>query len=237
MQDLRNTLMQEQYTYKYPRPAVATDCVIFGYDELSIKVLLVQRGIEPFKGKWALPGGFLRMDETSDECALRELEEETGLTGAKVEQFYTYTAVDRDPRERVISIAYFALVRLSEVRGGDDAAKAQWFASDEIPSLAFDHDRVLRMALNRLKERICFEPIGFELLPEVFTMPDLQNLYEAILNIKFDRRNFYNKILKLGILVEAEPRPEGAPSRLPSKYRFNPKKYFDLKNKGFRLEF
>ena len=237
MQNSRKKQMQEQFTYRYPRPAVATDCVIFGYDELTIKVLLVQRGIEPYKGKWALPGGFMRMDETADECALRELKEETGLSGAKVEQFYTYTAVDRDPRERVVSIAYFALVRLSDVRGGDDAEKAQWFSSDEIPSLAFDHDRILRMALNRLKERIFFEPIGFELLPEVFKMSELQNLYEAILNVKFDRRNFYNKILKLGILIEAEPRPEGVPSRYPSRYRFNPKKYFDLKNKGFRLEF
>lgn len=227
----------QQYSYRYPRPAVATDCVIFGYDGSNIKVLLIQRGIEPFKGKWALPGGFMRMDETAEECARRELHEETGLTNAKVEQFYTYSAPDRDPRERVISIAHYALVRLSEVRGGDDAAKAQWFSSDEIPSLAFDHDRILRMALNRLKERICFEPIGFELLPTVFTMSELQNLYEAILEVKFDRRNFYNKMLKLEILTEAEPRPKGAPSRHPSKYSFNEKRYFDLKNKGFRLEF
>lgn len=227
----------QQYCYKYPRPAVATDCVIFGYDESNIKVLLIQRGIEPFKGKWALPGGFLRMDETAEECARRELQEETGLTNTRVEQFYAYSTLDRDPRERVISIAHYSLVRISEVRGGDDAAKAQWFASDEIPSLAFDHDRILRMALNRLKERICFEPIGFELLPKVFTMSELQNLYEAILEVKFDRRNFYNKMLKLEILIEAEPRPKGAPSRYPSKYSFNEKRYNELKKKGFRLEF
>jgi 8-oxo-dGTP diphosphatase len=134
-------------------------------------------------------------------------------------------------------VAHYALVRLSEVKGGDDAASARWFAMEEVPSLAFDHDRILRMAVNRLKERICFEPIGFELLPEVFTMTELQNLYEAILEVKFDRRNFYNKMLKLGILAEAEPRPANASRRTPTKYRFNAAKYAELKQKGFRLEF
>ena len=225
------------YSYKYPHPAVTADCVIFGFDGVSIKVLLIQRGIEPYKGQWAFPGGFLQMDETVEECAKRELEEETGLKSASVEQFYTFSAVNRDPRERVITIAHYALVRLSEVKGGDDAASAQWFAMNEIPSLAFDHERILRMAVKCLKERICFEPIGFELLSEVFTMTELQNLYEAILEVKFDRRNFYNKMLKLGILSEAEPRPAGASRRTPTKYRFNAEKYTELKQKGFRLEF
>ena len=225
------------YTYEYPHPAVTTDCVIFGFDGTCFKVLLIQRGIEPFKGKWAFPGGFINMNETAEECAKRELEAETGLKGATVEQFYTFTDINRDPRERVITIAHYALVKLSEVKGGDDAASAKWFTMDEVPSLAFDHDRILRMAVNRLKERICFEPIGFELLPEVFTMPELQNLYEAILEVKFDRRNFYNKMLKLGILSEAEPRPEGASRRTPTKFHFNAIKYAELKQKGFRLEF
>jgi 8-oxo-dGTP diphosphatase len=154
-----------------------------------------------------------------------------------VEQFHTFTSVNRDPRERVITVAHYALVRLSEVKGGDDAASAKWFSHDEIPSLAFDHDHILRLALKVLKERICFEPIGFELLPEVFTMTELQNLYEAILEVKFDRRNFYNKMLKLGILSEAEQRPANASRRTPSKYRFNAEKYAELKQKGFRLEF
>ena len=225
------------YSYKYPHPAVTADCVIFGFDGVSIKVLLIQRGIEPYKGQWAFPGGFLQMDETVEECAKRELEEETGLKSASVEQFYTFSAVNRDPRERVITVAHYALVRLSEVKGGDDAASAQWFVINEIPSLAFDHERILRMTVKRLKERICFEPIGFELLPEVFTMTELQNLYEAILEKKFDRRNFYNKMLKLGILSEAEPRPAGTSRRTPTKYRFNAEKYTELKQKGFRLEF
>lgn len=228
---------KEMYSYRYPRPAVTADCVIFGFDGVGIKVLLIQRGIEPFKGKWALPGGFMNMNETVEECAKRELKEETGLKNAVVEQFYTFSDVNRDPRERVITVAHYALVRLSEVKGGDDAASARWFSMNEIPSLAFDHDRILRMAVNRLKERICFEPIGFELLPQVFTMTELQNLYEAILEVKFDRRNFYNKMLKLGILTEAEPRPANASRRTPSKYRFNAEKYTELKQKGFRLEF
>lgn len=225
------------YTYQYPHPAVTADCVIFGFDGVTIRVLLIQRGLEPYKGKWALPGGFMNMDETAEQCAARELEEETGLKNTTVEQFYTFSEVGRDPRERVITVAHFALVRLAEVRGGDDADVARWFGLDEIPSLAFDHDRILRMALNRLKERICFKPIGFELLPEVFTMTELQNLYEAILDVKFDRRNFYNKILKLGILTETEPRPAGTSRRKPIKYRFNSDKYDELKKRGFRLEF
>ncbi len=226
-----------KYAYKYPHPAVTSDCVIFGFDGVSIKVLLIQRGIEPFKGCWALPGGFMKMDETAEECARRELEEETGLKNTTVEQFHTFSAVGRDPRERVVTIAHYALVRIAEVKGGDDAAKAHWFAYDDIPALAFDHDQILRVAVNRLKERICFEPIGFELLPEVFTMTELQNLYEAILGVKFNRRNFYNKMLKLEILSEAEKRQEGTPSRIPTKYHFNAQKYTELKQKGFRLEF
>jgi 8-oxo-dGTP diphosphatase len=200
-------------------------------------VLLIQRGIEPYKGQWALPGGFVGIDESAEECARRELQEETGLDGVSVEQFHTFSDINRDPRERVISIAYYALVKLSEVRGGDDASKAQWFSYNDIPSLAFDHDCILRMALRHLRDRICFEPVGFDLLPEVFTMTELQRLYEAILGVKFDRRNFYNKMLKLGVLTSAEPRPENASRRIPSKYRFNAEKYAELKQRGFRLEF
>ena len=226
-----------KYCYKYPHPAVATDCVIFGFDGVSIKVLLIQRGIEPYKGQWALPGGFVGIDESAEECARRELQEETGLQGVAVEQFHAFSDVNRDPRERVISIAYYALVKLSEVRGGDDASEAQWFSYDDVPSLAFDHDRILRMALRHLRDRICFEPVGFDLLPDVFTMTELQRLYEAILGVKFDRRNFYNKMLKLEVLTSAEPRPENASRRTPSKYRFNAEKYAELKQRGFRLEF
>lgn len=225
------------YTYKYPHPAVTTDCIIFGFDGSNIKLLLIQRGLDPYKGAWAFPGGFLEMNETAEEGAKRELQEETGLTDAHVEQFYTFTKVDRDPRERVITIAHYALVRLSEVKAGDDASKAQWFSLDNIPELAFDHDMILKKAIAHLREQICFRPIGFDLLPEVFKMSELQTLYEAILNVKFDRRNFYNKMLKLGILTQAKERPMNTPSRIPSLYKFNQHKYNELKQKGFRLEF
>lgn len=225
------------YTYDYPRPAVTTDCVIFGYDGKELKVLLIERGIEPFKGCWAFPGGFLNMDEDALAGARRELKEETGLENAFIEQFHTFSEPGRDPRGRVITIAHYALVKIQEVEGGDDAAQARWFPIEEVPPLAFDHDRILRMAMSRLKERIHFEPVGFELLPDVFTMPQLQNLYEAILEVHFDRRNFASKMLKLGILEDTGDRPAGASSRIPVSYRFNKEKYNELKAKGFRLEF
>ena len=226
------------YTYQYPHPAVTTDCVIFGYDlREGLSVLLVQRGIDPFKGRWAFPGGFLRMDEDADTGARRELMEETGFEAESITQFGAFTAVDRDPRERVITIAYLALVRKGDVQGGDDAADARWFPVTAVPPLAFDHDRILRIALERLKEQIHFRPVGFELLPEVFTMSQLQALYEAILGVRFDRRNFASKMLKLGLLQPTGQRPADAARRIPQLYRFNLQKYDDLKQSGFRLEF
>ena len=225
------------YTYDYPRPAVTTDCVIFGYDGKELKVLLIERGIEPFKGCWAFPGGFLNMDEDALAGARRELKEETGLENAFIEQFHTFSEPGRDPRGRVITIAHYALVKIQEVEGGDADAQARWFPLGEVPHLAFDHDRILRMAMGRIKEKIHFEPVGFELLPDVFTMPQLQNLYEAILEVHFDRRNFASKMLKLGILEDTGDRPAGASSRIPVSYRFNKEKYNELKAKGFRLEF
>lgn len=226
-----------KYHYKYPHPSVTTDCVIFGFDGSNLKVLLVQRGIEPYKGRWAFPGGFLRMEESAEEGALRELREETGLQGAYIKQFHTFSEPKRDPRERVITIAYYALVKLQDVIGGDDAAQARWFALNEVPSLAFDHDQILRRAEQELRKQIHFEPIGFELLPEKFTMKELQQLYEAILNVKFDRRNFYNKMLHLGILTQLDETVKNSPKKEAFLYRFNPEMYEEMKNKGFRLEF
>ena len=217
------------YTYDYPRPAVTTDCVIFGYDGKELKVLLIERGIEPFKGCWAFPGGFLNMDEDALAGARRELKEETGLEDAFIEQFHTFSEPGRDPRGRVITIAHYALVKIQEVEGGDDAAQARWFPIGEVPPLAFDHDRILRMAMSRLKEKIHFEPVGFELLPDVFTMPQLQNLYEAILEVHFDRRNFASKMLKLGILEDTGARPAGASRRIPVSDRVNKEQYNELK--------
>ncbi len=225
------------YCYRYPHPAVTTDCVIFGFDGERLQVLLIERGIEPFKGRWAFPGGFIKMDETAEEGALRELKEETGMENAFIQQFHTFSNPLRDPRERVITIAFYALVRIQEVKGGDDAASARWFPLDEIPALAFDHDHMLRMATQRLRQEIHFHPIGFELLPEKFTLRELQSLYEAILGITFDRRNFAKKMLHLEILNELNETVWPTPKREAKLFSFNAGKYEELKRKGFRMEF
>lgn len=233
-----HTDMEEQmYCYRYPHPAVTTDCVIFGFDGERLQVLLIERGIEPFKGRWAFPGGFIKMDETAEEGALRELKEETGMENAFIQQFHTFSNPLRDPRERVITIAFYALVRIQEVKGGDDAASARWFPLDEIPALAFDHDHMLRMATQRLRQEIHFHPIGFELLPEKFTLRELQSLYEAILGITFDRRNFAKKMLHLEILNELDETIWPTPKREAKLFSFNAGKYEELKRKGFRIEF
>src|SRR5436305_14695434 len=152
------------FSYKYPRAALTVDCVVFGFDEGELKVLLIQRGLEPFKGRWALPGGFVRLEETIDEAARRELSEETGLTNVFLEQLYTFGAVERDPRERVVSVAHFALVKLAahETKAATDAAEARWFPVSKTPKLAFDHVEILGTALVRLKAKVRYQPIGFE---------------------------------------------------------------------------
>lgn len=192
------------YTYRYPHPAVTTDCVILTFHEERLKILLIRRGIEPFKGCWALPGGFLRMDESAEEGALRELREETGVTGCAIKQFHTFSAPGRDPRERVITIAFYALMKWQQATGADDAEFADWIAVDSLPPLAFDHGEIVKMAMEAVKRDIFFEPVGFELLNEVFSMSELQKVYEAILGKEFDRRNFAKKMKHLDILEEAE---------------------------------
>ena len=199
---------RQKFKYEYPHPAVATDCVVFGFDGHEMRILLIERGIEPYKGMWALPGGFLRMDETAEQCAIRELKEETGLSISHVTQIGAFSGIDRDPRERVVSIAFYALAKKTEVKGGDDAKNAKWIALNDLPQLAFDHELILRKALEKIKEDIHFEPIGFELLDNEFTMPELQRLYEAVLGILFDRRNFYKKMMQTGILKDSENESE-----------------------------
>lgn len=142
---------KQKYTYDYPRPAVTTDCVVFALDGQDLKVLLIERGNPPFKGCWAFPGGFLNMDETAEQGALRELKEETGLELQSIKQIGAFTDVDRDPRGRVITIAFYSLTKISFVEGSDDAAKAQWFAIDTLPPLAFDHAHILNEALEKLR--------------------------------------------------------------------------------------
>ena len=231
------------YCYKYPHPAVTTDCVVFGYDANDgLSVLLIRRGIDPFKDCWALPGGFVRIDEEVRDSALRELNEETGLhlsDKSELKELGCYSGVNRDPRERVITIAFYHLVRKSEVKGGDDAKEARWFPVDNLPAFPFDHKEIVEDAVKRLKRDIYFEPIGFDILPEVFTLPQLHKLYMSILKVEFDRWNFAKKMLKLGIIDMVGERPEGVSSRIPKQYSFNKERYELLKNdkKAFRLEF
>lgn len=236
-----------KYIYEYPHPALTADIVVFGYNGKKLQVLLIKRGEEKeasttaFAGHWALPGGFLDVerDKTIAHTAARELREETALKLAvkDFKEVGTFSDINRDPRERVITVAFYSLVKLSEVEAATDAAKAEWFNLSEIPALAFDHDKILRTAFSRLKKDIHFEPIGFELLPEVFTLPQLQNLYESILEVKFDRRNFANKMKHFEILSRV---PDGTPAqktRIPVRYCFNKENYERLKSSGFRLEF
>jgi len=226
------------YTYKYPRPALTVDCVVFGYDEGELKVLLIERGMDPFKGQWALPGGFIQMDETPDEAARRELAEESGLKNVFLEQLYSFGAVDRDPRERIVSIAYYALVKLTQhnTRAATDAADASWFPISKVPKLAFDHDEILAMALARLKGKVRYQPIGFELLPPKFTLSDLQHLYEAVLGTELDKRNFRKKVLSYGLLVPLKETQMTGRHRPAQLFQFNADKYEKLKKRGFNFE-
>lgn len=188
------------YQYKYEHMAVTTDCVIFTFEDRTLKVLLIKRGVEPYKGQWAFPGGFLRLNETARDGALRELKEETSLKHATIGELGVFSDIGRDPRERVITIAWYALVKPSKVVGGDDADEAVWFPINKLPTLAFDHQKIFDAAMERLRRDIHFDPIGFDLLDDTFTLPDLQKLYEIILGTQFDRRNFQRKIIASGIL-------------------------------------
>ena len=178
---VHKVFMEEyKYHYKYPHPSVTTDGVIFGYDGKGLNVLLIERGFEPYKGCWAFPGGFLEMDESADEGAKRELMEETGLDTAYVKQFQTFSAPDRDPRERVITIAYYAIVRMSEVKGMDDAAQAKWFPLDAVPQLAFDHEEMLRVAKETLRREFLCGGKDWEAMTVGFTDEELQKIKAAI---------------------------------------------------------
>ena len=230
----------------YWHPAVTTDSVVFGFDGKALNVLLIQRGLEPYKDMWALPGGFMRPeDESAQACAYRELREETDVDDIYMEELKSFSAHDRDPRERVITIAFFALVVKDNyhVKGGDDARNARWFPIKELPELAFDHKAIILLAIERLRQRIHFEPIGFHLLGKEFTMPQLHNIYKAILDPPeddtrlSDRRNFPKKMLKLGYIRETGKKVTGNPHRSPKLYTFDEEAYQKAKKIGMRLEF
>ena len=226
------------HTYQYPRAALTVDCVVFGFDDGELKVLLIQRALEPFKGSWALPGGFVRVDETLDTAARRELAEEAGLQDVFLEQLCTFGAVERDPRERVVSVAYYALVKLANfsTRAATDAADAQWFPVAHVPKLAFDHAEILATALARLKGKVRYQPIGFELLPPKFTLSQLQHLYEAVLATELDKRNFRKKVLSFGLLRPLKETQMTGRHRPAQLFRFDTDKYERLKKRGFNFE-
>jgi 8-oxo-dGTP diphosphatase len=226
------------YTYEYPRPSVTVDGVIFGLDDEDLKVLLIQRDVDPFKGKWALPGGFVKIDETLDAAAKRELQEETGVTDVFLEQLYTFGDLHRDPRDRVITVAYYALVNLGghRIKATTDARNAAWFAVSDTPALAFDHAKILDTALTRLKGKVRYQPIGFELLPPKFTLTQLQKLYETVLERQLDKRNFRKKILGMDLLIETDEIEQDVAHRAARLYMFDEKKYRRLAQKGFNFE-
>jgi 8-oxo-dGTP diphosphatase len=225
-------------TYEYPRPALTVDAVVFGLDDDELKVLLIRRDLPPFEGKWALPGGFVRVQESLEEAVRRELLEETGISQRFLEQLYTFGAVDRDPRERVVTVAYYALVKLSDhrVKAATDARDAAWFAVSEASILAFDHERILAVARERLQNKVRYQPIGFELLPPQFTLSQLQRLYETILETPLDKRNFRKKILAMDFLVALDEVEKDVAHRAARLYRFDRKKYQQLQKRGFNFE-
>ncbi len=206
------------FTYEYPHPAVTVDIVIFTVRNDALKVLLIKRAFEPFQGEWALPGGFVNLDESLEEAARRELEEETGVSGVYLEQLYTFGQPDRDPRERVITVAHYALIPSDklELRAATDAEGVSWYGIDELPELAFDHAKILRMAMQRLAAKLEYSTIAFQLMPESFTLTELQHVYELIGQEPIDKRNFRKRVLALGVIEETGEEKREGPHR-PAK--------------------
>lgn len=209
-----------KYCYEYPRPAVTVDTVVFKYENEVLSILLVKRGSPPFQGCWALPGGFVEMDESLEDAAKRELSEETGVVATYLGQLYAFGDVGRDPRQRVISISYYALVRSNspQIHAGSDAAEVGWFPVLHLPLLAFDHAQMVQMAMDRLRENLMQRQIALELLPREFTLGQLQKLYETILDQSLDKRNFRKKVMSLGYLVALPKKLKSVPHRSPKLY-------------------
>jgi len=217
---------------------VTVDVVMFTIREQQLQVLLVRRGIPPYEGQWAIPGGFVLEGEGLEAAAARELEEETGVRDVYLEQLYTFGAPDRDPRGRVLTVAYFALIRSDQaLAAGRQPAEARWWSAATPPPLAFDHDRILDYALERLRNKLEYTTVGFQLLPEAFTLTELQAVYEAILGRELDKRNFRRKIELLDILVPVKGAQRGGRTRPAQLYRFAARKFEKLKDKGILFPF
>ncbi len=209
------------FTYRYPHPAVTTDIVIFTIRQDELKVLLIKRALPPYKNQWALPGGFIKMEEGLEEGARRELEEETGVTGVYLEQLYTFGQPDRDPRERVITVAYYALIPSDELepKAASDAENVSWFGLKEPPDLAFDHKEILKMAHERLIAKLDYSTIAFRFMPTQFTLSELQHVYEVILREQIDKRNFRKRILSLNLIKETGKERKAGAHRPAKLYR------------------
>jgi ADP-ribose pyrophosphatase YjhB (NUDIX family) len=210
---------------------VAVDCIIFGFDGQQIKALLIKRGFEPEKGKWSLMGGFINKDESAEEAAIRVLYQLTGMNNIYMEQLYCFSDVNRDAAGRVISIAYFALINIADYSTQLQLEhEAKWFPLNKVPPLIFDHKKMLAKAKERLQEKVVTHPIGFELLPPKFTLPQLQNLYEAIYETPFDKRNFTKKVLSLGILNKLNEKEKESSRKGAFYYVFDSVKYSKLQS-------
>jgi 8-oxo-dGTP diphosphatase len=210
---------------QYQNPSLAVDLAVFGYHENDLFVLLLNRKEEPFKDKWTLPGAFLQMDELFHDTCNRILKTKLGMANLYLEQLYSFDQLERDPRGRAISVTYFALINPGkfEIVAGNMANDVKWFKTGDIPKLGFDHAAILKKALQRLQSKILYFPVGFELLDEIFTMTELHELYETILGIKIDRRNFRRKILDSEYIINTGQKREGLQNRHPDLYKFNKK--------------
>lgn len=227
----------KKYYSDHAKIHVAVDCIVFGFINGELKVLLLTRDFEPGKGKSSLVGGFVREDESLDAAAQRILYDLTGLRDVYLEQLYAFGAVDRDPGERVISVAYYSLLKAQDL--DEDHVKrhgARWCPIDQCSPLIFDHDEMKERALKRLQRRAKSQPIGFELLPRNFTIPQLQNLYEVIYRKKFDNRNFRKKLLSMNILEKLEAKDKSTSKKGAYLYRFDRKKYKKLQERGFLFD-
>lgn len=217
--------MKKHYA-SHEKMFVALDCIIFGFDREGLKLLLIKRDFEPEKGKWSLMGGFLERDESLDEAADRILQKLTGLENIYLEQLYGFGEVDRDPVDRTISIAYYALINILEQdKKLVEKYSACWFPVDELPDLIFDHEEMVEAAKARLRYRAAHEPVGFELLPEKFTLPELQTLYEAIYETSLDKRNFRRRILSMDVLIKTDEKQKKYSKKGAFLYKFDEQKY------------
>ena len=219
---------------------IAVDAIIFGYEKGQLFVLLIKQKSGPFANIWCLPGGFVKDQESLTEAVERELLEETGISVNYLEQLYTFGDPGRDVRKRVISVAYFGLVdpsKLSLIKKNDtDAEDADWFAIRELPSLGYDHSRIVATALERLRAKLSYQPIGFDLLPAKFLFSDLENLYTSILEKEIDRRNFRKKIMSFGLLTETNEQIGSGKGRPGKLYQFDKQRYEELSQKDFLFE-